>query len=79
MQQYGPFWPEWLNADQAGAYLGIPAESVRELARRNILPGTKLRGLGKRGKLWRFSRARLDAYAAGGAPREGDSRIGANA
>jgi len=56
---------KWLTADEAANYLSIPAESVRELARRKILPGHKLRGVGNSGKLWRFHSHALDEYVRG--------------
>lgn len=58
----------WLTAKQAGDYMGLCEEFVRELARRGLLRGYKIRGAGKgiREK-WRFKPPDCDRYIESGA------------
>jgi hypothetical protein len=54
----------WMDAKQAGAYMdGLTGEFVRDLARRGLLRGYKVRGTGEgiRGK-WRFKASDCDRY-----------------
>jgi excisionase family DNA binding protein len=48
-------WPDVMDPATAGRYLNLPEASVRALLRSGKLPGARL------GRLWRVSRAALDA------------------
>jgi len=52
-------WPDVLDPETAGRFLGIPETSVRELLRRGEIPGAKF------GKLWRVARAALEERLRG--------------
>ncbi|GAA2836482.1 excisionase family DNA-binding protein [Kitasatospora aburaviensis] len=61
-------WPEVMTAHEVAAYLRLTYLHVLQLSREGGLPGWKV------GRLWRYSKARLDAaLAAGTAPQAAPS------
>lgn len=55
---------EWLNAEEAGKYIGISSSNLYSLAQQGRIPGHKI------GKIWRFNKSDIDAWIRANRPIE---------
>jgi excisionase family DNA binding protein len=59
LQPAATSWEPLLTPDEAGAFLRVHEKTVIRFAREGIVPGLRLGG-----KLWRFRKSDLEAWAA---------------
>jgi hypothetical protein len=63
---------DWLNPHEAGEHIGFSDEHIKLLARKGLLQGHKIRGIGSGAReVWRFQRTALDRWIESGGARNG--------